>query len=114
MPLNIPVMEDEDIELQAEGETVTLKGKSTSMEPGINFYFLFKQLWAQAIDCKVITINITMLKFINSSGIGALIKIFREKPKGLKIVFKTDPEYNWQRISIRIIRTLNTEDISVI
>jgi hypothetical protein len=113
MPLDIPLIEEEDIRLMADGDMVTLEGKATLMEPGAVFYSFFEKVWDQARNDEMIIIDTTRLTFINSSSLGVLLRIFCKKPQGLKVVFRTNPDYNWQRISIRIIENMNRDEISI-
>lgn len=99
----------------AKGNTVTIEGEIASFEPSEFIVPFFDKIWADYHhEMKHITIDIKKLKYLNSSGIAAILKTLRRKPKHIKVTIQTNSKFSWQAVSVQIFKIIDKEMIDII
>lgn len=118
MILEINEVKDKGILLKVENDRVYIIGNIESRQPGDFMTHFFSELHNMLVDKAIglIEVDITQLKFLNSSGIKELAKWIMNlnslpDEKKYKIKFICDKNLVWQDTSIATLTFLNPENI---
>lgn len=112
------IVKEANVELKIENNIIYMSGNIDCQKPRYFMEPFFSKAHKYFIDngIKKVTVDITDLKFLNSSGIRELVdwvmklSELPEKQKYL-ITFLCNPDYLWQESSITTIAFLDSEHI---
>lgn len=111
MAIEIAEQNSNRFSYSASGDTVYFKGELDDQNPGDVLDPFFDAVISQMGDS--ITIDISGLDFLNSSGIKCLIGFLSKRKPGSKVDIKTDSSKTWQATSIKVMQRLDKDNISI-
>lgn len=108
------------VEITATRDVVAMKGVLSMRSPSETVTPFLRRVHMAATDAgvKKITVDLTQLKFMNSSSIRSLVdwvEWIRKEPesKRYRLVFVTKPEVTWQQTTLAAIRAFGGEHVAV-
>ncbi len=111
MALNIPEKKIGQSIISASGDTVVLKGEINDINPDIFLSPFFDKILKSMGS--TLTIDVSDLDFINSSGIKSLVVFIMKRPSS-KIIIQSDTSKSWQKTSLKILQSLDEKNIQLI
>jgi hypothetical protein len=108
------------VEITAYRETVAMKGVLSMRSPSETVTPFLRRVHLAATDAgmKKLTVDMTQLRFMNSSSIRSLVdwvEWIRKEPEARRyhLVFVTKPDVTWQQTTMAAIRAFGGEHVSV-
>lgn len=108
------------IEITAQRETVAMKGVLSMRSPSETVTPFLRRVHLAATEAglKKITVDMTELRFMNSSSIRSLVdwvEWIRKEPEArrYRLLFLTKPDVTWQQTTMAAIRAFGGEHVSV-
>ena len=110
MSLNIPEEKNGESIISASGDIVVLKGEINDINPHIFLSPFFEKVLKSM--GKQLTIDVSGLDFINSSGMKSLVVFIMKRPPS-KIIIQSETSKSWQKTSLKILQSLDEENIQL-
>ena len=112
MPLSIAKEQNINAITYASDATVFFMGEIDSSDPSIYLIPFFDKVLEQMDS--VVTLDVTALEFINSSGIKCFVSFILEKEPNSKVIFLIDDTKSWQEKTLEVIQSLDEEHIELV
>ena len=110
----------EGIEITAQRDVVAMKGVLSMRSPSETVTPFLRRVHMAATDAgiKKIIVDLTELRFMNSSSIRSLVdwvEWIRKEPESrrYRLVFVTKPDVTWQQTTLAAIRAFGGEHVAV-
>lgn len=110
----------EGVEITAQQDIVAMKGVLSMRSPSETVTPFLRRVHIAAIDAglKKLTVDLTQLRFMNSSSIRSLVdwvEWIRKEPDGkrYRLIFLTKPDVTWQQTTLAAIRAFGGEHVAV-
>jgi len=117
---NVEPLIMEGIEITAQKDSVCMKGVLSMRSPSETVTPFLRRVHMAAVDggVKKVTVDLTELRFMNSSSIRSLVdwvEWIRKEPESrrYRLVFITKPEVTWQQTTLAAIRAFGGEHVAV-
>lgn len=108
------------VEITVERDVVAMKGVLSMRSPSETVTPFLRRVHLAAADAgvKKLTVDMTELRFMNSSSIRSLVdwvEWIRKEPdaRRYRLVFVTKPEVTWQQTTMSAIRAFGGEHVTV-
>ena len=108
------------VEITAQQNVVSMKGVLSMRSPSDTVTPFLRRVHGAAVDAglKEVLVDLTQLRFMNSSSIRSLVdwvEWIRKEPDGrrYRLVFVTKPEVTWQQTTMAAIRDFGGEHVAV-
>lgn len=110
----------EGVEITAQDKVVSMKGVLSMRSPSETVTPFLRRVHGAAVEvgAKEIHVDLTQLRFMNSSSIRSLVdwvEWIRKEPeaKRYRLVFVTKPDVTWQQTTMAAIRAFGGEHVAV-
>jgi hypothetical protein len=108
------------VEITAQQNVVTMKGVLSMRSPSDTVTPFLRRVHGSAVEAglKEVLVDLTQLRFMNSSSIRSLVdwvEWIRKEPDGrrYRLVFVTKPDVTWQQTTMAAIRAFGGEHVAV-
>lgn len=108
------------VEITAQRETVAMKGVLSMRSPSETVTPFLRRVHVAATDAgmKKVIVDMTQLRFMNSSSIRSLVdwvEWIRKEPEARRyqLIFVTKPDVTWQQTTMAAIRAFGGDHVTV-
>ena len=103
--MDIPIVKQKDVELFVKKDIVTIRGEINQEKPE-NFLDPFFDCVISQMGDKLV-LDLRELRFLNSSGIKAIISFMLKRKTGSNVIMKANHASSWQRTSLKVLASLD-------
>ena len=107
--MNIDEIKKDNTVIFAKDDKVVLKGEIDQAKPGEFLNPFFENVISQMNDSVIL--DVQELEFMNSSGLKAIITFVMNRKKDSKLIIKVDMDKTWQKTSLKVVASLDSNII---